>query len=171
VEHRHRRTRTLTAVLAVLLALGLAACGSDRRADTVDESSGQVERTESIDALNLVLVTDGTGVARLIGTLVNQADERDRLVGLDVDAEPPGYSMVFADGPYALPEDGKLRLYRDANVTVIAEAFEPGYRADVTLVFASSEPLTTTVPIERNTGIYKDIEVRQPPDGDIRPGN
>ncbi|QSR28919.1 hypothetical protein CFI00_00055 [Nocardioides sp. S5] len=157
--------------MVILLALVLAGCGSDRRADAVDESSGQVERTESIDALNLVLVTDGTGVARLIGTLVNQADEPDRLVGLDVDAEPPGYTVIFADGPYLLPEGEPLRLYRDANVTLLSEAFVPGYRADVTLAFAGSEPLTTTVPVERNTGIYRDVEVRQPPDGDIRPGN
>ena len=177
MEHRHIRRRpgngrtgTLAAVVAVLVALVLAGCGSDRP-DVVDESRGQVERTASIDALDLVLVTNGDGVARLIGTLINQADETDRLVGLDVEAEPPGYSVIFADGPYALPEDDKLRLYRDANVTVISEAFSPGYRADVTLVFANSEPLTTTVPIERNTGIYRDVEVTQPPDGDIRPGN
>lgn len=177
MEHRHIRRRpgngrtgTLAVVVAVLVALVLAGCGSDRP-DVVDESRGQVERTASIDALDLVLVTNGDGVARLIGTLINQADETDRLVGLDVEAEPPGYSVIFADGPYALPEDDKLRLYRDANVTVISEAFSPGYRADVTLVFANSEPLTTTVPIERNTGIYQDVEVTQPPDGDIRPGN
>jgi hypothetical protein len=156
--------------MAVLLALVLAGCGADRP-DVVDESRGQVERTDSVDALNLVLVTNGDGVARLIGTLINQADEPDRLIGLDVDAEPTGYSFSFADGPYVMPEADKLRLYRDANVTVISEAFAPGYRADVTLVFANSEPLTTTVPIERNTGIYQDVEVTRPPDGDIRPGN
>jgi hypothetical protein len=27
-----------------------------------------------------------------------------------------------------------------------------------------------SVPVEPNTGIYADIEVLQPPDGDVRPG-
>jgi hypothetical protein len=150
----------------------LAGCtGSDRRDDGVDESRGQVARTATMDALDLVLVTNGKGVARLVGTLVNQGDQPDRLVGLDVDAEPAGYSVVLADGPYELPEDEPFRLYRDANVTVVAEAFSPGYRADLTLVFADSAPITTTVPVERNTGVYRDVEVMRPPDGDIRPGS
>lgn len=167
---RRPRTRALAALSVALLAFSLAGCSSDRRADGVDESSGQVERTATIDALNLVLVTNGDGVARLIGTLVNQADQPDRLVGLDVDAEPPGYSVILADGPYVLPEDDPLRLYRDANVTLLSEAFTPGYRADLTLVFANSGPLRTTVPVEKNIGIYRDIEITRPPDGDVRPG-
>lgn len=158
-------------VSIVALTCSLAGCSDDRRADGVDESRGQVERTATIDALDLVLVTNEKGVARLIGTLINQADQPDRLVGLDVDSEPPGHSVILADGPYVLPEDEPLRLYRDANITLLSEAFTPGYRADVTLVFAHSEPISTTVPVETNTGIYKDVEVMRPPDGDIRPGN
>ncbi len=164
-------TRALAGTEAVVVAAVLAGCTStDRRADGVDESRGQVARTATMDALDLVLVTNGKGVARLVGTLVNKADQPDRLVGLDVDSEPPGHSVTFANGPYVLPEDEPFRLYRDANVTVVAEAFSPGYRADVTLVFAESAPISTTVPVERNTGVYSDVEVVRPPDGDIRPG-
>jgi hypothetical protein len=165
------RTRALAGTVALVLAMVLAGCtGTDRRAAGVDESRGQVERTESMDALDLVLVTNGKGVARLIGTLVNQADQPDRLVGLDVDTEPAGHSVVVADAPYVLEQDEPFRLYRDGNVTVYADAFAPGYRADLTLVFARSVPITTTVPVKRNTGVYRDIEVTSPPDGDIRPG-
>lgn len=155
----------------VVVGLGLTGCSTDRRADGVDESRGQVARTATIDALNLVLVTNKGGVARLIGTLINQDDDPDRLIGIDVDSEPTGYSVILAQGPYVLAEDEPLRLYRDANVTVLSEAFTPGYRADLTLVFANSSPITTTVPVQTNTGIYRDIEVMSPPDGDIRPGN
>lgn len=181
MEHRWTRlrgtaggsapARGVLVVSAALLLLSLAGCGEDRREDTVDAPLGQVERTATIDALNLVLVTNEEGAARLIGTLINQADRPDRLVGLDVDADPPGYSVILADGPYVLPQDEPLRLYRDANVTVLSEAFRPGFRADVTLAFANSGPIRTTVPVETNTGIYRDIEVSRPPDGDIRPGN
>jgi hypothetical protein len=164
-------TRALAGSVALVLATVLAGCTStDRRAAGVDESRGQVARTETMDALDLVLVTNGKGVARLIGTLVNQADEPDRLVGLDVDAEPAGHSVVLADAPYVLEPDEPFRLYRDGNVTLVAEAMAPGYRADLTLVFARSTPITTTVPVERDTGVYRDIEVVSPPDGDIRPG-
>lgn len=164
--------RALAGAVAVVIAAALAGCTStDRRADGVDESRGQVTRTATMDALDLVLVTNGKGVARLVGTLVNQGDQQDRLVGLDVDSEPAGHSVILADGPYVLPEGEPFRLYREANVTVVAEAFSPGYRADLTLVFAESAPITTTVPVERNTGIYRDVEVMRPPDGDIRPGS
>lgn len=167
-----RAARLLVGVVSAVVVTALAGCTStDRRADGVDESRGQVERTPTMAALDLVLVTDGKGVARLVGTLVNQAEEPDRLIGLDVDTEPPGHSVILADGPYVLPEDEPVRLYRDTNVTMIADAITPGYRADLTLVFANSAPIRTTVPVETNTGVYRDIEVMRPPDGDIRPGN
>lgn len=160
--------RALAGAVALTLAAALAGCTStDRRDDGVDESRGQVERTDTMDALDLVLVTNGKGVARLVGLV----DQPDRLVGLDVDSEPPGHSVIFADGPYVLPEDEPVRLYRDTNVTLIADEFTPGYRADLTLVFANSAPIRTTVPVETNTGVYSDVEVMRPPDGDIRPGN
>ena len=163
--------RLVAVTVAVALGAVLAGCSEDRRAEGVDESRGQVERSATIDALDLVLVTNGKGVARLVGTLINQAGARDRLVGLDIDSEPRGHSVIFADGPYVLAEDEPLLLYREATITVVADAFKPGYRADLTLVFANSPPISTTVPVEENTGVYRDIEVVRPPDGDIRPGN
>lgn len=165
---RHPRHAAVSVLGALTLALSLGACTEDNPA-SVPPVAGQVERTATMDALNLVLVTNGDGAARLIGTLVNQADEPDRLVGLDVDAEPPGYSVLLVDGPVVLPEGDPVELYRDANVTVVSEAFRPGFLADVTLVFAESEPIVTSVPIERNTGIYAEVEVTSPPDGDISP--
>lgn len=157
-------------IVALVVALSTAGCSE---AEPVTEPPlGQVARTATIDALDLVLVTNGKGVARLVGTLVNQADEPDRLVGVDLTAEPPGgYSVVLAKGPFTLREDEPFRLYRDAEVTVVADALRPGFRADLTLAFARSGSLTTTVPIEPNTGVYRDIEVTRPPDGDIRPGS
>lgn len=165
---RHPRQAAVTWLGALGLVLSLGACTGANPA-SVSPVGGQVERTETIAALNLVLVTNGDGAARLIGTLINEGDQTDRLIGLDVDAEPPGYSVLLLDGPVILPEDDPLRLYRDANVTVVSEAFRPGFRADVTLVFAESEPIVTTVPIERNTGTYAEVEITRPPDGDISP--
>lgn len=168
MRHVHRSTAI---VLAILLALVMSSCAGDD--EDYEASDGEVARTDSIDALNLVLVTDGEGVARLIGTLVNQADQPDELVDLTLEAEPEsGYSVVLGGESIPLAPDEPLRLYRDAQVTVVADdAFRPGFRADVVLTFADSEPLRTTVPIERNTGPYSDVEVTRPPDGDIRPGN
>lgn len=88
------RARTLVATL-VVLALGLAAAGCSEVRPTTAPPLGQVERTGSIKALDLVLVTNGKGVARLVGTLVNEAEEPDRLVGIDLAAEPPGGYSVF----------------------------------------------------------------------------
>lgn len=165
---RHQRQKAAAWAGALGLVFSLGAC-TGATPTSPSPVGGQVERTATIDALNLVLVTNGDGEARLIGTLINEAEEPDRLIGLDVDAEPPGYSVLLVDGPVVLEEDEPVELYRDANVTVVSEAFRPGFRADVTLVFADSEPIVTTVPIERNTGTYAEVEITRPPDGDISP--
>lgn len=164
-----------TAGAAVLL-LSLTACGEDDLAsvdgpDNADPPLGAVERTENIDALNLVLVTEGEGVARLVGTVINQAEETDRLIGIDVDTEVGPYSLIFAEGPLLLPTDEPLRLAREAEVTVVSDRLRPGFTAEVTLLFENSAPVVSEVLVKLREGVYSDVEVMRPPDGDIAPDN
>lgn len=159
-----RTTRHLLTCL--LLLLPLAACSEPVESEP---AVGQVERTESIDALNMVLVTRGDGVARLVGTLINESDELDRLVGVDVDTEIGDFSVILGDAPVLLPSEEPKKLARDAVVTVISEALRPGFRPELTLVFRNSEPIVTTVPVKLQEGIYEDVEIMAPPDGDIAP--
>lgn len=134
-----------------------------------EPSIGQVERTESMDALGMALVTNGQGAARLVGTLVNNADEPDRLIGVDVDPTVESFDVVIADGPIVLPPEEPVTLARDAQMTVFADRFVPGFRPELRLVFLNSAPIVTTVPVETQTGPYAEVEVLEDPDGDISP--
>lgn len=154
-------------LLGLALLLGtLTGCGEEVPAEP---PVGKVERTDSIIATNLVLVTNGRGVARMVGTLVNEADREDRLVGLDIAADVGEYSVTFADGPIRLPPDEPVQLTRDARVIIVSDTLRPGFRADVRLAFRNSETITTTVPVEPQEGAYEEVEVTRPQDGDISP--
>lgn len=165
-----RRARGAVARLAAALALVLTCVTSCSEPEVETEPSiGQVERTESMAALGMALVTNGEGAARLVGTLVNGADEPDRLLGVDVDPTVESFDIVIADGPIILPTDEPVTLARDAQMTVFADSFVPGFRPELTLVFANSAPIVTTVPVETQTGPYAEVEVLEVPDGDISP--
>ncbi|NPC43339.1 hypothetical protein [Nocardioides sp. zg-1230] len=152
------------------LAVGLACATScaERPVET-EASIGQVERTESMDALGMALVTNGQGAARLVGTLVNQADDPDRLIGVDVEPTVGSFDVVIADGPIVLPPEEPVTLARDAQMTVFTDRFVPGFRPELRLVFLNSAPIVTTVPVETQTGPYAEVEVLRAPDGDISP--
>lgn len=160
-----RMTRYLLTCL--LLAFTSTAC-MDQQPEG-EAPVGQVERTETIEALDLVLVTNGNGVARLVGTIINEADEDDRLIGIDVDTEIGEFSVIVADAPIVLRPDEPVKLAREAVVTVLSKALRPGFRGELTLVFRDSPPIVTTVPVKLQEGIYEDVEVMEPPDGDIAP--
>ena len=171
---RPSQLRIGAAAGAASLLLSLTACGEDDLVgvdgpDNADPPLGAVERTESIDALNLVLVTEGEGVARLVGTVINEAEETDRLIGIDVDTEIGPYSLIFAEGPLLLPTGEPLRLAREAEVTVVSDRLRPGFMAEVTLLFENSEPVVSQVLVKLREGAYSEVEVMRPPDGDISP--
>jgi hypothetical protein len=167
---RPRRTSRPVHRLAPALAVVLAcATGCAEPEVETEPSIGQVERTESMEALGMALVTNGQGAARLVGTLVNNAEEPDRLVGVDVDPTVESFDVVIADGPIVLPPDEPVTMARDAQMTVFADAFVPGFRPELRLVFRNSAPIVTTVPVETQTGPYAEVEVLEVPDGDISP--
>lgn len=163
---RNRPTPARLGVVAATAAmlLPLAGCADDSEVPN-ETAAGAIDRTETIDALNLVLVTDGTGAARLVGTVINEAEQTDRLVGIDVDTEVGPYSLVFGEGPLTLPTDEPLELADDAEVSVISDNLRPGFMAELTLMFENSAPVVSQVPVRLQEGPYSDIEVIPPPGG------
>ena len=162
-----RPIRRLVSTLVALVLAGVTGC-ADPEVETTP-SIGQVERTETVAALGLALVTNGRGAARLVGTLVNSADEADRLIGVDIDPTVEPFDVVIADAPIILPPEEPVTLARDAQMTVFADQFVPGFRADLRLVFLNSPTIETTVSVETQTGPYAEVEVLEPQDGDISP--
>lgn len=154
-------------LVAVTAAWSTTGCGAD--APPSEQSIGQVERNATVTATGLALVTKGEGVARLVGRLVNDADRPDRLLGLDVDTELGPHSVIIADAPLLLRPGESFELARDGEVSVISDKLRQGYRVELSLVFANSAPIVTTVAVESQTGPYADVEVRRPPDGEIAP--
>ena len=153
-------------VSAVALTTGVTACAQHEV--EAEPSIGQVEHTAKMKALGLALVTDGEGAARLVGTLMNTGTRVDRLVRVDLRNEVPP-EFVAADVPIILRPGDSVRLARDAEMTILADDFRPGFRKKLSLYFENSAPIVTTVPVETQSGPYAEVEVRRPPDGDISP--
>ena len=63
-------------------------------------------------------MTEGEGVARLVGTLVNNAEDPDRLLEIDVDTEVGPSSVTLAKRPIVTTVPVKLEegAYRDVEV-------------------------------------------------------
>lgn len=149
--------RLLTLLTTLLLTVALTGCGQDPV--PAEPSIGKVTRSETLTASGLALVTEGRGVARLVGTLLNEADRPDRLVGVDVDTEIGDYSVVLGEAPLVLRPDEPYRLAREGEVTVVSPRLRRGFRVELTLAFRHAAPVQVTVPVESRTGPYADVPV------------
>lgn len=162
--------RKLTLFLAIPLALLLSACGGGN-GGLNEASIGTNERTDSNDALGFALVVDGEGNGRIVGTLINTTDEPQALVGADVTPQRGGPATAAVIGErLELPSDKPVELAREPAISVSAEGELPvGYLVELTLDIESGEPLEMLVPVEAQEGPYAEIEVTEPPDGDVSP--
>lgn len=151
-----RRSALLSVVVAVL-AVVTAGCSSNE----VEEkfSVGAVERNEVITAANVAIVTDGEGNAVLVGTLINDGEEADRLLDVDVASEIGPIEVDLPEGPVDIPVGEPVRLAPEPLVTLRSEELRQGFRAPVELVFESSTPISVMVTVEPHTEPYEDIEI------------
>lgn len=172
MTHRGRGAgRSLPTVVtaAVMAALAMLAGGCATERTEAEPSIGQVERTATIRAMGMALVTDGRDAARLVGTLLNESKRPDRLVGIDVDTEIGTFAVTLADGPVVLAPNEPFHLAREGDVTVFSDYLRKGFRVKATLVFRHSPPIVTNLPVESQSGPYANVEVIRPSDGQIRP--
>lgn len=155
-------------LLALVLAT-LVGCGGDGPHDDAEVSHGNDERTGEVKGLSMAAVTNGEGVAAVVGTLLNESDEPDRLVGVEATSERGPVRAVLAE-EVDLPKEEPLRLARENLVTLVSEVLVPGRFITVTFTFAESPALEMQVPVEPHGEAYADIEIVRPPDGDVTPG-
>lgn len=164
---RHRHQLTLAPTLA--LSFALSACGGGN-GGLNEASIGTNERTDSNDALGFALVVDGEGSGRVVGTLINTTDTPQALVGATITTKRArSATAAVVGGQLPLPPEEPVELAREPAIAVSAEDLPVGFLAELTLEIEGGEPIEMLVPVEEQTGPYAEVEVTEPPDGDVSP--
>ena len=164
---RSSTRRLLTLVMMLVTVGALSGCSSNDL--EYEPSIGSNARTPSMQALSLAVVTDGEGLGTLVGTMVNEGDETDRLVDVQATAETGPIPTRLPGGPVALPTDEPVRLSTTKAVLMESDNLRQGYWVDLTLSFADSRQMTLKAPVEPRSGPYAEIEITRPADEDVSP--
>jgi hypothetical protein len=154
--------RTVTTITALLIATSLTACGAGQNAATrqITKVTDGVEVSitqngSAIKIVNLLLVATETGDAVVVGTIINQGAQADKLLGLAV-----GGNTATLTGDTTLNQNAPLRFEGDsANVKAVFAGVSPvaGRHVKLTLGFARAGMVTAEVIIRDKRDTYKDI--------------
>jgi hypothetical protein len=146
--------------MLLLMALGISACAP---ADLQYRPAvGVSALREDVDALSLTVVTNGAGVATLVGTLLNEGPQPDSLIGVSAFSPLPAGSPVTATlthGPVPLPVGQPIELAPISAVTLTSADFPVGYALNVTLTFARSGQINLLVLIYPQDDIFDEVKV------------
>jgi len=104
--------RTITTITALFIATSLTACGAGQSAATrnIKQVTDGVEVSinkngSSIKILNLLLVATETGDAVVVGTIINEGEQPDQLLGIAV-----GGKTATVTGDPMLAQNAPLRF-------------------------------------------------------------
>jgi len=145
-------------IAALLLAPALGGCGFSVQTDQVYQAAVGVDnRDSSVDVLNAVIVTNGTGQGTFAGSLVNNTGTADAVEGVTADSTvkvvPGGALVVPAYGLVNLStllQNGKIPLVLDG------DAVAAGKYVTLTFTFKTADPVTVEVPVVDNTAEGED---------------
>lgn len=152
-------------VVALLGVLCLSGCGGT---PGYEVSIGANARSATVSAMSFAAVTDGSGVARVVGTLLNTSAAPTRLVGVSAKAERVSVKAVL-NRPIPLRPGEPVSLAQVAAIDLKADVLPEGFLIELTLEFTHSRAMVLHTPIEPRSGPYREIEVTGPPDGRVRP--
>lgn len=154
--------RIITPILVLVLATSLTACGAGRGAATrnITQVTDGIEETISengskIKIVNMLLVSTETGDAVLVGTIVNQGEEPDQLLGVAV-----GGNQATFTGENQLKQNAPIRFEGDsANAKAVFYGVTPvaGRHVKLSLGFARAGMVTVEVIIRDKRDDYKNI--------------
>lgn len=170
-----RINKALTSsLIAASLALTLTACGAGQNASTRQikqvtdgKELSVTDNGVEIKVLNLLLVATETGDAVLVGTIVNQGDTEDKLLGIAV-----GSNTAVLTGETALKKNQPIIFEGDtANAKAVFYGVSPvaGRHVKLSLGFARAGFVTAEVIIRDKRDDYKNVtsnsvEVNASPD-------
>ena len=154
--------RTITTITALLIATSLTACGAGQNAATrqITKVTDGVEVSitqngSAIKIVNLLLVATETGDAVVVGTIVNQGEQADQLLGIAV-----GGNTATISGDMVLNQNAPLRFEGEsANAKAVFAGVSPvaGRHVKLTLGFARAGMVTAEVIIRDKRDAYKDV--------------
>ena len=154
--------RTITTITALLIATSLTACGAGQNAATrqITKVTDGVELSitqngSAIKIVNLLLVATETGDAVVVGTIVNQGEQADQLLGIAV-----GGNTATITGDMTLNQNAPLRFEGEsANAKAVFAGVSPvaGRHVKLTLGFARAGMVTAEVIIRDKRDAYKDV--------------
>ena len=154
--------RTITTITALFIATSLTACGAGQSAATrnIKQVTDGVEVSitqngSAIKIVNLLLVATETGDAVVVGTIVNQGAQADKLLGIAV-----GGTTATLTGDTTLNQNAPLRFEGDsANAKAVFAGVSPvaGRHVKLTLGFARAGMVTAEVIIRDKRDAYKNV--------------
>lgn len=154
--------RTGIALLTLILALTLTACGAGFNASTreVKQVTDGVEASIStngnlIKLLNIVVVetADGTGV--LVGTVINSLANEDALLGVAINGV-----VATVTGTNSLPQNSPINFEGEstnAKATVPGLNAKAGQHVQVTMFFARAGEITVTALVRDQSGDFAGV--------------
>jgi hypothetical protein len=157
-----RTKKALAPIIAIALAFTLTACGPGQDAPTrmIKQVTDGVELSVQdngvdIEVLNLLLVATETGDAVLVGTIVNQGDTEDKLLGIAV-----GSNQAVLTGETALKKNKPIRFEGEtANAKAVFYGVSPvaGRHVKISLGFARAGFVTAEVIIRDKRDDYRNV--------------
>jgi len=154
--------RTITTITALFIATSLTACGAGQSAATrnIKQVTDGVEVSinkngSSIKIVNLLLVATETGDAVVVGTIINEGEQPDQLLGIAV-----GGKTATVTGDPMLAQNAPLRFEGEsANIKAVFAGVAPvaGRHVKLTLGFARAGVVTAEVIIRDKRDAYKNV--------------
>jgi hypothetical protein len=154
--------RIFSALVIAALAVSLTGCGAGNNASTrqvkqvTDGVEGSITKDgNNIKILNLLVVAAGGGNAVLVGTIINNADAEDALLGIAINGSTATYT-----GNNALPKNTPIIFEGDsANAMAVLRGFggSAGSNVKVGLFFAKAGAITLDAIVREAKGEYAGI--------------
>ena len=154
--------RIFSAVVIAALAISLSGCAAGNNASTrqvkqvTDGVEGSITKDgNNIKILNLLVVAVGGGNAVLVGTIINNADAEDELLGIAIN----GTTLTYT-GTNTLPKNTPIIFEGDrANAKAVLGGFggTAGSNVKVSLFFAKAGEITLTAIVRDTRDAYAGV--------------
>ena len=154
--------RLKIALITVVLALSLTACGAGFNASTrqISQVTDGVEGTiktdgNNIKLLNILVVETAEGAGVLVGTIVNAQANEDALLGVSING-----IVATVTGTNTLPQNLPIRFEGEsANAKAVIPALntKAGAHVQITMFFARAGEITVLAIVRDQRDTYAGI--------------